>query len=66
MLTKGRKHVLKIFGVDKSIVVVINHREGLLEFGDLFLIEHGEDIGGLTDSSLLGLGFSGGLGNWLE
>ena len=56
--TEGGEHVLKILRVDEAVVVVVNHGEGLLELGNLLLVEHGEDIGGLANGALLGLGLA--------
>ena len=56
--TEGGEHVLEILRVDEAVVVVVNHGEGLLELSNLLLVEHGEDIGGLANGALLGLGLA--------
>lgn len=37
---------MQILLVDESVMILVDHVEGLLEFGDLRLIEHGKDIRG--------------------
>lgn len=51
---------MQVLLVNKTIPVLVDHVEGLLELLDLGLVEHGEDVGGGTLGPLLGglsLGF---------
>ena len=59
---------MKVFFINKTIPVLVDHVEGLLELLDLRLIKHGEHIGGGALRTLLGvlpLGpFAGHVGSW--
>ena len=46
---------MKVFFVDKTVPVLVDHVEGLLELLDLRLVKHGEHIGGGTLRALLGV-----------
>lgn len=62
VLAQRGQHVVQILLLDEAITVLVDHVEGLLELGDLRLIEHGEHIGGGALGALLGGGTtSGGL-----
>lgn len=50
--TERSKHILQILLIHKPIVVMVDHGESFLEFGDLLLVEHGEDVGVLADCPL--------------
>lgn len=45
---------MKVFFVDKSISVLINHVEGLFEFLNLGLVKHGKNIGSRALGPLFG------------
>ena len=67
-LTKRRQHVMEVVLVNETVSVLVDHVEGLLEFSDLRLVEHGEDIGSSSLGALLvGATAAGGLaGRHLE
>lgn len=46
---------MKVFFVDESIAVLVDHVESLFELLDLRLIEHGKHVGGGALRTLLGV-----------
>lgn len=49
-----RQHIVQVLLLDEAVAVLVDHVEGLFEFGDLRLIEHGEHIGGGALGTLFG------------
>ena len=61
ILAQGREHVVQIVLVHESVAVLVDHVEGLLELGDLGLVEHRKDVrGGALGTLLVGGTTSGG------
>merc|ERR1719341_2777965 len=54
ILAKRGEHVMKIFSINKPILVMINHVECLLKLLYLVLVEHCKHIAGCSLGSLLG------------
>lgn len=52
-LTKGSEHIVEIILIHKAIAVLVDHVEGLLELGDLRLVEHGKHVAGSALGTLL-------------
>lgn len=46
---------MKVFFVNETVPVLVDHVEGLLELLNLRLVKHGENIGGCTLRTLLGV-----------
>ena len=44
VLTKRGEHVVKILFINETITILVDHVECLLEFLNLGLVEHSEDI----------------------
>merc|ERR1719392_108827 len=53
VLSKGCEHVVKVFIVDKTVSVVVNHVKCLLELLNLILVEHSKNIASSSLSSFL-------------
>lgn len=54
ILAEGRKHVVQVLLLDEAVPVLVDHVEGLLEFGNLGLVEHREDVRRRTLGTFLG------------
>lgn len=59
VLAQRGQHVVKVLLLNEAIAILIDHVEGLLEFGDLSLVEHGEHIGRRSLGTFLGGGATG-------
>jgi hypothetical protein len=54
VLAQRRQHVVQVLLLDEAVAVLVDHVEGLLELGDLGLVEHGEHVGGGALGAFLG------------